>query len=88
MASLRVLLSPQAVRDLDAIHPRDVGRIRIDLKLLARPPWPAGKTKPLKGYPWWEMKCGDFRAIYRREEETVRVLRIVNRRDLDRTLGR
>jgi mRNA-degrading endonuclease RelE of RelBE toxin-antitoxin system len=88
VTDLRVILSPRAVRDLDDIHPRDDQRIRIDLELLAKLPWPAGKTKPLKGHPLWEMKCGDFRALYRREGETVRVFRVVNRRDLDRALGR
>ena len=76
------------MKDLEAVHPRDADRIRIDLELLASPPWPAGKTKPLRGHPWWEMKCGDFRALYRREGDTVRILRVVNRRDLDRALGR
>ena len=88
MVRLRLVFAPQVERDLKAIHPRDAERILLDLEILERPPWPAGKTKPLKGYPAWEMKCGDFRVLFRREADAVRVLRVVNRRDLERTLRR
>ena len=86
MASLHVVFAERAVRDLESVHPRDSGRVQLDVELLQRPPWPAGKVKPLSGHPWWEMKCGDFRVLFRREGDAVRILRVVNRKDLKRAL--
>lgn len=83
---LQIVFSSKAVRDLEAVHPRDAGRITLDIQLLERPPWPPGKTKQLHGHPWWEMKCGDFRILFRRVEAIVRIERVVNRKDLKRTL--
>jgi len=56
--------------------------------LLKTPPWPPGKVKKLRGRDYWEIKSGDFRAIFRPHKKTVIVLRIVNRRDLEKAIGR
>ena len=86
MASLRIVFSSKALRDLEVIHSVDAKRILLDIPVLEKVPWPRGKTKPLRGHPWWEMKCGDFRVLYRRVEDAVWIERVVNRRDLKRTL--
>jgi hypothetical protein len=86
MVRLGVVFSSKAVGDLDSIHPVDRGRILLDIQLLEVPPWPAGKAKPLRGTFCWEMKCGDFRILYRRMGDRLRIERVVNRKDLKRAL--
>lgn len=59
-----------------------------DLDQLQAPPWPPGKVKKLRGHNFWEIKTGDFRTIFWPEGRKVVVLRVVNRRDLVKALGR
>jgi len=54
---------------------------------LEREPIPLGKNlKRLRGPKRvvWRLRHGDFRVLYRIEGERVMVLRVVNRRDLER----
>ena len=44
--------------------------------------------KKIRGQDHWELKTGDFRTIFWPRGKKVVVLRIVNRRDLERTIGR
>ena len=61
-------------------------QICADLPLLRKPPWPLGKVKRLHGCPFWEMKAGHFRAVFLPEGKSIVILRIVNRRELDRAI--
>lgn len=79
--------APRAQRDLEALPKRDALRVLEDLELLQSPPWPPPKVKPLRGHPFWEIKTGDFRTIFWPTGRKVVILRVVNRRDLERTLG-
>ena len=63
-------------------------QILKDLDLLRRPPWPVGKVKRLAGGEYWEMKSGDFRTIFWPHQKDVVVLRVVDRRDLEKAIGR
>jgi len=84
-----LVYAPRAGRDLVAIPKRDALRILGDLELLRVPPWPPGKVKRLRGTDFWEVKTGDYRTIFWPEgPRKVVVVRVVNRRDLERTLGR
>jgi mRNA-degrading endonuclease RelE of RelBE toxin-antitoxin system len=79
----RLVYAPTAQRDLGSLERRFARQVLEDLPLLATPPWPPGKVKKLHGCPFWELKCGDFRAVFWPRGKEVAVLRIVNRRELD-----
>ena len=80
-------MTPRARRELLGLEGRFARQVADDLGLLETPPWRPGKVKKLRGYRFWEMKSGDFRAIFVIRGDDVIVARIVNRRDLERTLG-
>ena len=61
-------------------------RIADDLGILETPPWPRGKVKKLRGTDYWEIKTGSYRSIFFQERKKVVVLRIINRRDLFRSV--
>ena len=63
-------------------------QVLADLELLQAPPWPPGKVKKLRGCDFWEIKCGDYRAIFWPDGKDVVILRIVNRRDLEAAIDR
>ncbi|MDP2625753.1 MAG: hypothetical protein Q8Q58_02455, partial [Candidatus Rokubacteria bacterium] len=51
---------------------------------VGRPP----RIKRLKGFPFplYRLRSGDYRVLDRIDEALVTVMRIINRRDLERTL--
>jgi mRNA-degrading endonuclease RelE of RelBE toxin-antitoxin system len=83
-----LVYAPRAQRDLVRLPKRDALRVLEDLGILRTPPWPPGKVKRLRGTDFWEIKTGDDRTIFWPQGEKVVLLRVVNRRDLERTLGR
>ncbi len=83
-----LVYAPRAQRDLPAISKRQALQILEDLELLRRPPWPPGKVKKLRGREFWEIKTGDYRTVFWPDGKNVVILRVVNRRDLEMTLGR
>ncbi len=87
MDERELLYAPRAERDLLALPARDALRILEDLELLRTPPWPPGKVKKLHGADLWEVKTGDYRSLFWPRGSKVVVVRVVNRRDLERTLG-
>lgn len=88
MAERAVILTPKAERDLLRLEKRQAQMIVEDLELLPTAPWPPGKVKKLRGSDFWEIKTGDFRTIFLPRESDLIIIRIVNRRDLDGTMGR
>ena len=81
-----VILAPKAQRDLSGLPNRDAEMVVKDLELLQAPPWLPGKVRKLRGLDYWEIKTGDYRSIFLQEGKKVIVLRIINRRDLFRTI--
>jgi mRNA-degrading endonuclease RelE of RelBE toxin-antitoxin system len=67
---------------------RNALQVLEDLELLEVPPWPPGKVRKLRGHDFWEIKTGDYRTIFWPQGNKVVILRVVNRRDLEKTLGR
>ena len=86
MDKRKVVLAPKARRDLFKLPERDAELITDDLKLLETPPWPPGKVKKLRGVDYWEIRTGNYRSLFLQKGKTVVVLRIINRRDLLRTV--
>lgn len=88
MARRTLVYSPRAERDLLRIEKRFALQILEDLEQLQKPPWPPGKVKRLRGRDFWEIKTGNFRTLFWPQGRKVVILRVVNRRDLAKAVGR
>jgi len=84
----RLVYAPRAQRELLALGEADALRILSDLLILEAPPWPGAKVKRLYGFGLWEIRTGDFRTVFLPEGKDVVIVRVVNRRDLEREVGR
>lgn len=88
MDKLKLVYAPRAQRDLMKLPKRNALRILEDLELLETRPWPPGKVKKLRGLEYWEIKTGDFRAVFLPQKDRAVILRVINRRDLEQAIDR
>ena len=90
MMSPRVRFSRRAAKDLDRLSSPDARRVRAALSRLAIPLPRDLDVVPLVGHPpWLRLRDGDFRVLFRpeRARSTFLVVRVVNRRDLERAVA-
>lgn len=84
-----VELSPRAWRDLRGL-PRSAAQAVLDtLGVLRRPVWPGPpKIKKLKRKDMFRLRVGAYRVVFERMGASQVVIhRIVDRKELERTLG-
>jgi mRNA interferase RelE/StbE len=84
-----IVLTDHAVADLDSLPIRLRLQVAQDIASLARDPLPPRPgTKKLKGYrpPLYRLRAGDYRVLYRVVRNTVTIIRVIDRRDLERSL--
>jgi mRNA-degrading endonuclease RelE of RelBE toxin-antitoxin system len=89
----RVVFSPAAVRDIEAIETGAGIRIVKDIKTyLEVRPIPIGKSriKKLSGFEpaLFRIRSGDFRAYYRFRDEDVVILAVTRRKNSEKRLKR
>jgi len=85
--SLPITLLPRAERVLLCICYSERKLIADALRSLAEGPGNPD-VKALRGaVPWWRMRMGDYRVIYRATPAAYVVARIIHRRDLDRAVA-
>ena len=89
MIQFRVQLTRVAAKDLDALDTVVRAAVVADLAKLSespidRPP----RVKRLKGFkqPLYRLRSGDHRVVYRIDERLVTILRVIDRKVLDRSL--
>jgi mRNA-degrading endonuclease RelE of RelBE toxin-antitoxin system len=70
--AFRVLLHPNAARDLRKLNQADKARMKKTLETLATDPWKAGK--PLHPSDFWSIRSGDYRAIYEIDSKQNQVI--------------
>lgn len=91
MDKFQITLTEHATHDL-ADLPKEVrGRIHKDLRTLASDPFPFGThIKRLRGFrpPVYRLRSGDFRVLYHIQGNTVTILRVIDRKLLERLLKR
>ncbi|MCR6713363.1 MAG: type II toxin-antitoxin system RelE/ParE family toxin [Demequina sp.] len=76
-----VVVLPVATREIRKLPPEAKRRVQAVLELLAENPRPPAARK-LVGRPEWRVRTGDYRVLYRIEDEvlTVVVVRAAHRR--------
>jgi len=86
-----IQLTYSAVEDLDCI-PEDQ-RIKI-VALIKKFSFdsfiPGANIKKLKGFkpPFYRVRSGDYRILYRLQEKTIIIMPVIDRKDLDRIIKR
>ena len=91
MSRFQVVLTEHAIADLEEVSKEIRGRIQRDLKALQTSPLPSGtQIKRLKGFrpPIYRLRSGDFRVLYRIRDDKVTVLRVIDRKLLERVIKR
>ncbi len=90
MPEFSLVYSPRAQRDLRKLPAKEASQVLDDLGKLETPQknWPLNQIKKLQGHPYWEIKTGDFRSLFILQRQKVVILRVVNRRELEREIKR
>lgn len=84
-----VVLSPAAARDLDTLPAEMRVQVAADLGAYATEPrTDPPRVKQLKRFnpPLFRLRSGNYRALFRLVGAEMHVYRIIDRKDLDRTL--
>jgi len=91
MDRFQVQLTEHAVDDLKDIPEKPQDKIHQDLEALEYAPFPAGsRIKRLRGFrpPLYRLRSGDFRILYQILGNIVTILRVIDRKLLERALKR
>jgi len=86
-----IQLTKTAAVDLTSI-PSDLRkRITDDIRILSTNPFSfGGPIKKLRGFkpPLYRLRSGDYRVLYRVHGDFVTIMRIIDRKDLERIIKR
>jgi mRNA interferase RelE/StbE len=91
MNRFQVVLTEHAIADLEEISKEVREKVQRDLKNLQTSPLPSGtQIKRLKGFrpPIYRLRSGNFRVLYRIREGEVTILRVIDRKILERIIKR
>jgi mRNA interferase RelE/StbE len=91
MNRFQVVLTEHAIADLEEVSQELREQIQRDLKTLQTSPLPSGtQSKRLKGFrpPIYRLRSGDFRVLYHIRGNRVTVLRVIDRKLLERVIRR
>ena len=87
MAQRLVELAPRALRDLHKLPAVARKRILEDFSILETTTWPGPpKIKKLRGYELYRLRTGTYRSIFEDRGQTLVILRVIDRKDLERLL--
>jgi mRNA interferase RelE/StbE len=85
----KIIFDPSAIKDVLIIDRDILLRIKhaIELKLATKPEL---YGSPLHGVlrPFWKLRVGDYRVVYKFAEGEVRIFAIVHRKDIYRVVER
>ena len=91
VGAFTVQLAQSAAGDLDGIPDRLRSQIVEAIKSLADNLVPTGSgVKKLKGFkpPLYRLRSGDYRVLYRIQSSAILIMRIIDRKELERTIKR
>lgn len=89
MSRFTVQLTRAASKDLDLLPASHREQITEALLTLQQEPiGPPPRIRRLRGFPFalYRLRSGDYRVLYRIDEAVVTVMRVINRRELERAL--
>lgn len=89
MSGRPIQITRTAAKDLDRLDPALRDQLVRDLRDLQTDPTgrpPRIKRLPGYGAPLYRLRSGDYRVVYRLDDDLITVLRVINRRDLERAL--
>lgn len=89
MSRFVIQLTRAAIRDLDALPDPVRDQVTEDLRTLEEAPLgPPPRIKRLKGltFPIYRLRSGDYRVVYRIDEALVTIMRVIDRKELERAL--
>ena len=89
MESFAIQLTRAAASDLDHIADELKNKILIEIRNLANNPFfHGGSIKKLRGFkpPLYRLRSGDFRIIYHVEGTLITIMRIINRKELEKII--
>ncbi len=91
MIKFNIQLTHSAIDDLNNISEKQRDKIIASIKKLSPNPF-ATEThiKKLKGIkpPLYRIRSGDFRIIYKVQEDIIYIMRVLDRKDLERIIKR
>ena len=91
MADFAVPLTQPAVRDMGSLPGTAHSRVVEGIMSLRQDPFPSPPLKrKLKGFefPLYRLRIADYRLLYRIDEKTVTVMRVVDRKDIEKAIKR
>jgi mRNA interferase RelE/StbE len=91
MNRFQVVLTQHAIADLEEVPKELKEQIHRDLKTLQTSPLPSGtQIKRLKGLrpPVYRLRSRDYRVLYQIRGDVVNVLRVIDRKLLERVIKR
>jgi len=91
MNKFQILLTEHAIDDLKKIFKDLRDQIHQDLRILESAPFPSGThIKRLKGFrpTVYRLRSGNFRILYHIQENNVIILRVIDRKLLERVIRR
>ena len=89
MNKFDIQLTYSAVDDLESIPVPPKKKIIASIKKLSSNPFaPSPNIKKLKGFkpPIYRIRAEDFRVLYRVHDKTIIILRVIDRKDLERVI--
>jgi mRNA interferase RelE/StbE len=89
--NFRLQLTKSAAGDLDGIPDDRREKILKDMEILSsRPQLSQSNLKKLKGFrpPLYRLRSGDYRVLYRVLGDTVTIMRVIDRKDLEKIIKR
>ncbi len=91
MEKFSIQITRSAVDDLDSIPNELRKNILPDIKNLSSNPFPSESSiKKLKGFkpPLYRLRSGDFGILYRIRSHSITIMRVINRKELERVIKR
>ncbi len=86
-----VQMTGSAIDDLQDIQLKFREQIVAAIKTLPANPLISGSNiKKLKGFkpPLYRLRSGDYRVLYRIEGRTITIMRVIDRKELEKTIKR
>jgi len=84
-------LTLSAVDDLNSISEKRRAKIIASIKKVSSNPFAAEThIKKLKGFkpPLYRIRSGDYRVLYRVQENIIYIIRVLDRKDIERIIKR